>query len=184
MTTYPADAFANLLSRLSGVRQRDDRAIAQCPAHEDRSPSLSVRRAEDRVLVHCFAGCSIDEITAALGITTASLFDGGGKRVDERQRRARVNLAKWRDRAMTGCCNTLRRVERYRRAVGEYLGVHGADLGSPGSLAPAEHALAVEDLAWCADAVSTFECDWWTLHTGDRGEHLELWRRAGRPYVV
>jgi hypothetical protein len=34
--------------------------MACCPAHDDRNPSLSVRRAPDgRVLVHCFAGCSL-----------------------------------------------------------------------------------------------------------------------------
>ena len=31
----------------------------RCPAHADRSPSLSVAEGQDgRVLVHCFAGCA------------------------------------------------------------------------------------------------------------------------------
>jgi hypothetical protein len=39
--------------------------MACCPAHDDRNPSLSVRRAPDgRVLVHCFAGCSLDAVLA------------------------------------------------------------------------------------------------------------------------
>ena len=38
-----------------------------CPAHDDRSPSLSVSETRDgRVLVHCFAGCSQADVIAAL----------------------------------------------------------------------------------------------------------------------
>ena len=37
--------------------------VACCPAHEDRSPSLSLRDADDgRVLVHCHAGCSQSDV--------------------------------------------------------------------------------------------------------------------------
>lgn len=48
---------------------------ARCPAHDDSSPSLSVCEGDDRrALVHCHAGCTIGEITAALGIRVADLF--------------------------------------------------------------------------------------------------------------
>jgi putative DNA primase/helicase len=47
--------------------KRDGRGwMARCPAHDDRNPSFSIRQAEDRVLVHCFAGCSQDALIAAL----------------------------------------------------------------------------------------------------------------------
>jgi putative DNA primase/helicase len=40
---------------------------ARCPAHDDHSPSLSVRDGEDgQVLVHCHAGCSQPQVIAAL----------------------------------------------------------------------------------------------------------------------
>ena len=40
---------------------------ARCPAHDDRTPSLSLRDAEDgRVLVHCFSGCEQAAVIAAL----------------------------------------------------------------------------------------------------------------------
>lgn len=46
-----------------------------CPAHDDRSPSLSVREAGDgRVLLHCFAGCHADAVVAALGLALSDLF--------------------------------------------------------------------------------------------------------------
>lgn len=37
-----------------------------CPAHNDRSPSLSLRDGEKRVLLRCFSGCSRDSIIDAL----------------------------------------------------------------------------------------------------------------------
>ncbi len=65
-----------LLSRLRSVRPRGEgRWSACCPAHEDPSPSLSLREAEDeRLLVYCFAGCSVEAICAALGLRVADLF--------------------------------------------------------------------------------------------------------------
>ena len=47
--------------------KRDGRGwMARCPAHDDRTPSLSIRQAEDRVLVHCFAGCSQEALISVL----------------------------------------------------------------------------------------------------------------------
>lgn len=40
--------------------------MTRCVAHEDRSPSLSVRQAGDTVLVHCFAGCPQEAVIDAL----------------------------------------------------------------------------------------------------------------------
>lgn len=60
-----------LLSRLDGVKRTGPgRWIARCSAHDDRHASLSVRELDDgRVLVHDFAGCSVEEVLAAVGMT-------------------------------------------------------------------------------------------------------------------
>lgn len=65
-----------LLSVLKKVRQHGhNRWAACCPAHDDHSPSLSVRVLDDgRVLVHCFAGCGVDAVMGALGLSTSDLF--------------------------------------------------------------------------------------------------------------
>jgi CHC2 zinc finger len=63
-----------ILSRLKGVRQSRQGWIAQCPAHEDRSPSLSIREGNGKALLHCFAGCTIEAICAATGIRVSDLF--------------------------------------------------------------------------------------------------------------
>ena len=40
--------------------------MCRCPAHADKSASLSIRVGDRAVLFHCFAGCTTDEIFAAL----------------------------------------------------------------------------------------------------------------------
>ena len=39
--------------------------VIRCPAHEDRAASLSWRWDGSKALLHCFAGCTFDEIRAA-----------------------------------------------------------------------------------------------------------------------
>jgi DNA primase len=52
-----------------------NRFLARCPAHPDRSPSLSIAEgANGRVLLHCFAGCSLDAILAALSLSMSDFF--------------------------------------------------------------------------------------------------------------
>lgn len=64
-----------LLSRLDRVRRCGRGWIACCPAHKDRSASLSVSAGDDdRVLLHCFAGCSSAEVVHALGLELGDLF--------------------------------------------------------------------------------------------------------------
>lgn len=55
-----------------------DRWQACCPAHEDRSPSLSIKLGGDgRLLVHCFAGCTAREVVESVGMGLADLFPDG-----------------------------------------------------------------------------------------------------------
>jgi hypothetical protein len=65
-----------LLSRLNKVRGRGPgQWSAQCPAHDDKGPSLSIKELPDgRVLLHCFAGCSVEDVVATAGVAVADLF--------------------------------------------------------------------------------------------------------------
>ena len=46
-----------------------DRFMTHCPAHDDRTPSLSVKeRLGRRPLLHCFAGCDYEHIHNALDL--------------------------------------------------------------------------------------------------------------------
>lgn len=65
-----------LLARLNKVKATGPgRWIACCPAHNDRSPSLSVRETNDgTVLVKCWSGCGAAEVMAAVELTLSDLF--------------------------------------------------------------------------------------------------------------
>lgn len=63
-----------ILSRLERVRRSGGQWIARCPAHDDKTPSLSVHEENGRVLLHCFAGCTVESICVSLRIKTADLF--------------------------------------------------------------------------------------------------------------
>ena len=76
----PAERF---VQRLSKVKGRNGSWTACCPAHEDKSPSLSVRETEDgRVLVHCFGGCAVHDVLGAVGMDMTDLFPPDDKRKD------------------------------------------------------------------------------------------------------
>lgn len=64
-----------LLSRLKKVRKNGKDYLACCPAHQDKSPSLTIaEKADGKVLIHCFAGCSPAEIVAAVGMNLSELM--------------------------------------------------------------------------------------------------------------
>ena len=63
------------LARLDGVKGGHGQWTAKCPAHDDRRASLSVSVGEGgQVLLNCHAGCSTEDICAALGLTVKDLF--------------------------------------------------------------------------------------------------------------
>ena len=65
----------NVLGKLSGVQVAGEGYMAQCPAHDDDKASLCVSEGRDgRVLLHCFAGCTVEEICDAAGLKMSDLF--------------------------------------------------------------------------------------------------------------
>src|SRR5437764_8414623 len=68
-------ALDNVLAHLKGVRPSLRGWKACCPAHADRKPSLSIGQGEQgQVLLKCFAGCSLERIIEAMGLTITDLF--------------------------------------------------------------------------------------------------------------
>ena len=55
-------------------RQSDGSFLVQCPSHKDRTPSLHISQADDRILLKCHAGCDTEAICQALGIELSDLF--------------------------------------------------------------------------------------------------------------
>jgi len=68
----------DILDRLDKVKSSGTgKWQACCPAHDDKSPSLAIKDAGDRVLLHCFGGCTAQDICAAIGIGIHDLFIDG-----------------------------------------------------------------------------------------------------------
>lgn len=66
--------MTDFLNKLSQVKRNGEGWKAQCPAHADRSPSLSVKEENGKILVKCFSGCSAENICAALDLEVKDLF--------------------------------------------------------------------------------------------------------------
>lgn len=64
-----------ILERLGQIQPSKDGFMARCPAHDDHTPSLSIKLEEDsKILLHCFAECTTESILAALGLSFPDLF--------------------------------------------------------------------------------------------------------------
>jgi hypothetical protein len=57
---------ADEIARALGGKRHGAYWIARCPAHDDRSPSLSIRQGDIGPLVKCHAGCDQRDVIAAL----------------------------------------------------------------------------------------------------------------------
>lgn len=69
---------AEHLTRALDGRWHGSYGLCLCPAHADRSPSLSVSTGRDgRLLLHCFAGCEFRDVLAKL--SRARLVTHGGQ---------------------------------------------------------------------------------------------------------
>jgi hypothetical protein len=57
------------------VRQNGTKAAAQCPAHDDSTPSLSIKAIDGQALIYCWGGCDTTDVLAAAGLTMSDLYD-------------------------------------------------------------------------------------------------------------
>jgi hypothetical protein len=69
-----------ILSSLDGVKTEENRKWrATCPVCRDANPSLSIAIGDNgTILLHCHAGCSLDELCMAVGATSQELFPDAG----------------------------------------------------------------------------------------------------------
>jgi putative DNA primase/helicase len=88
MARLPLDAQTRaktIVEQLGGI-WRGNHGECRCPAHDDGSPSLSVRLGDRAILFHCFAGCTSFEVLKALqrrklhDRTTVAMPTSGPKR--------------------------------------------------------------------------------------------------------
>ncbi len=69
-------SLETLIDRLDGAKETGHgKYIVRCPAHDDRSPSLAIKDCGDgRILLHCFAGCDVESVLDALGLSFSDLM--------------------------------------------------------------------------------------------------------------
>lgn len=113
-----------LLPRLDAVRRSSRGYEARCPAHEDKSPSLAIKEGERGLLVKCWAGCTLDEVTAALGICVADLFFDGPTTRGHRPIPKPVKI----DRITLSFRFELAALDRRLRAESVFLAVNGISI--------------------------------------------------------
>ena len=91
--SFPDAPIESVLARLKGVRKALHGWVACCPAHSDREPSLSIGLGDEgQVLLTCFAGCSLDSIVEAMGITVSDLFPAAPSASDSQPEQAQRNV--------------------------------------------------------------------------------------------
>ncbi|HEX7999609.1 MAG TPA: hypothetical protein VF528_14575 [Pyrinomonadaceae bacterium] len=65
----------DILNKIKDVKRFGSNWTAQCPAHQDDRNSLSINQGDDgRTLLHCFAGCSTENICIVIGIELKDLM--------------------------------------------------------------------------------------------------------------
>jgi hypothetical protein len=65
-----------LLSKFDKVKPTGNgKWLACCSAHPDKSPSLAIKQTYDgKILLHCFSGCQVSDIVAAVGLELSDLM--------------------------------------------------------------------------------------------------------------
>jgi len=165
------NASDRILPLLSGVRPRgSDGWSARCPSHDDHSPSLTIRQISDRVLIHCWTGCSPAHVVGALGLSLADLFDSSNWMPDPKtlgDREVIAGFDAWREFELIGTAQGLRARDNLIAKAQEGLlrGVYSEDqafeiLGR-----------AYRDYTYLAHKLET-------LRTGSASEALEIYRNG------
>ena len=69
-----SETYENNLKHFQIIRRSRDRAQCKCPAHPDKQASLTVSKGKRCTLLHCHAGCSLENILAAAGLEKKDTF--------------------------------------------------------------------------------------------------------------
>lgn len=112
-----------LLSRLDKVRASGSgRWVACCPSHEDRSPSLQISEVDNRILIHCFAGCGATEVLDSIGLDYSAIYPDDYKPSKKRIQIDPVDkiyVMVFKNKVRSGETPTTEDKKRYARIIGE-----------------------------------------------------------------
>ena len=109
-----ASPVEKILALLENVKASGEGFTALCPAHSDTESSLSVGQGKDgRALIKCFAGCGIEDIVEAIGLTVSDLFP--------------AKVAKAKEKPTTSDGLTVEQYAEAKGLAGSFLGENGVD---------------------------------------------------------
>ena len=119
------ETFNTFLGRLENVtRSSETQAVASCPAHDDKNPSLSIaiiphkKTGKDTILVNCHAGCSFESIVQKVGVEPSDFFSGEDKKRFQKKKEKRYKAEIDEDGKVIFYSKThqtkVREVERYQ----------------------------------------------------------------------
>lgn len=66
--------YEEILAYFHVKKHYQDKAQCTCPAHEDNHASLTITRGQEKILMHCHAGCHTEDILQAAGLAMVDLF--------------------------------------------------------------------------------------------------------------
>lgn len=166
------------LSRVKGVRKvAENRWVFRVPTREDKKPSGSALYENKRLLIHDFAGDTAEEMTAAVGLTVADLFDE--PRVHSqpdpevaRKLRAARGLEEWRSRKLTSKCEFLQKLDRLAAETVNLMSFYDVT----GTGAKEEIDAAWEHLSFAYKQITWLEFDHERLNSKKPADHLAVWR--------
>lgn len=139
---------AELAARVQARPAGSGRWLARCPAHNDHTPSLSIREGDDgRVLLLCRTGCRTEAVLSALGLTWRDVCGTQATPADrarmarERAERERAEAAERRRHA--ALADLLRRSDDAMNALAAQVAaaLFAGELGDADLLADRYHGL-------------------------------------------
>lgn len=66
--------FEDILTHFTIKSRHGDKVQCVCPAHDDKQASLTISRGKKGALLYCHAGCQLDSILQAAGLSKVDLF--------------------------------------------------------------------------------------------------------------
>ena len=86
--------LSEFLSRLTVLRSNaNGESMCRCPAHDDKTASLSVAQGDKGIVLKCMAGCDTKSVLTALGLGLKDLFDDKEAGQGKPQAKDRVKTA-------------------------------------------------------------------------------------------
>lgn len=65
-----------ILTKFENVKQMKPNSYqCKCPAHDDRKASLTITQGNNKILLHCHAGCKVNDILSKINLKMSDMYD-------------------------------------------------------------------------------------------------------------